>query len=160
MWKKIEDNVWWLILILIGAALFWLKLYIVLGIYIAAMLILFFVGLLLCSNTRTYPYDYIFHLKPYISWFKDRGFNIIRYVDPGTKYPGVELAVIDNEGNIDKTAGRIAIMLKYKWWSSHRTKIEIILSNEEKLIFPVEQSKEKIKEQLDSNFGDNRIMPQ
>lgn len=155
MWENLKIGLRFLPFLLIGAALLWWKSYMLFGLYIGGLLLLFFfVILTVRSYLGNFSYDYLMHLKHYISWFKEKGFTNIKYIEPGTNNPGVELAVIDKDGHINSTVGHIIIMLRWNSWSSKRTKIEIILSNGENQFFPVAQSETSIKEQLESLYGE------
>lgn len=123
------------------------------NIYIVALLILsLFVILIATSFQGKYKYDYLIYLNPYISWFEERGYKIIKYIDPGSNNPGVELAVIDNDDHIDSTDGHIVIMLRWKKLVIKKTIIEIIMCNGESYFYPIGQSEIMIKDNLDSLY--------
>lgn len=93
-------------------------------------------------------------MHPYISWFEERGYKIIKYIEPGSNNPGVELAVIDSDDQIYSTDGHIVIMLRWKSWSSKKTIIEIVMCNGQRYFYPIEQSEIMIKEHLDSLYAE------
>ncbi|MBD5268336.1 MAG: hypothetical protein HDR48_01595 [Bacteroides sp.] len=152
---KLKENLYLLPFVLIGGILLWMKWYLLLGIYMAALLILSLFAILLATSFQgKYKYDYLIYLHPYISWFEERGYKIIKYIEPGSNNPGVELAVIDSDDQIYSTDGHIVIMLRWKSWSSKKTIIEIVMCNGQRYFYPIEQSEIMIKEHLDSLYAE------
>ena len=86
-----------LILLIAGAIAFsiYLQEWILLGLIILGMVIfggfiyIMAMGGLESGFRNRFPFDYLMHLKVEINFFKEKGFQIINYLDSGSEHPGV-----------------------------------------------------------------------
>ena len=96
--KKLREILDWipLILFIAGSIAFaiYLQNWILLGLIILGILYGGFIflmamgGLESCFRNR-FPLDYLWHLTTEVKFFKEKGFQIINHLDPGSEHPGV-----------------------------------------------------------------------
>lgn len=87
----------WKLLLLIGGGITfsiyfheWILLAIILGSILIVVGSIFILGMGLESGFRNrFPLDYLMHLTTEIDFFKEKGFQQIDYIDPGSEHPGV-----------------------------------------------------------------------
>ena len=97
--KKLREILDWIPLILLIAGVIALSIYlqewILLGLIILGMVIfggfiyIMAMGGLESGFRNRFPLDYLRHMKVEIDFFKEKGFQIINYLDSGSEHPGV-----------------------------------------------------------------------
>lgn len=97
--KKLREILDWIPLILLIAGVIALSIYlqewILLGLIILGMVIfggfiyIMAMGGLESGFRNRFPLDYLRHLNVEINFFKEKGFQIINYLDSGSEHPGV-----------------------------------------------------------------------